>query len=68
MKRSIIFLFAGAVAASILAGCERVNEPWDSTGYFEQHRERTAEQSKALRDRTAHTQNEYERPSHQTES
>lgn len=66
MKRAIVYLLAGTAAVAILGGCQKVSEPWDNSGYFEQHRERSATAQKQLRDRIAHTQNEYERPSHQT--
>lgn len=40
-----------------LVGCEKIGEPWDNTGYFEEERTiRSAEQEKHLRDRVMHTQ------------
>ncbi len=66
MKRAINYLLVGATAVAILGGCQKVSEPWDNSGYFEQYRERSATIQKQLRDRVAPTQNEYERPSHQT--
>jgi len=66
MKRTIFYLVAGAVTVVILGGCQKISEPWDNSGYFEQYRDRPVTAQKQLRDRVAHTQNEYERPSHQS--
>ncbi len=40
-----------AIVAGITAGCHRVSEPWDSTGYFKQDRERAAAREAQLRQR-----------------
>jgi hypothetical protein len=51
----------------VLAGCERVGEPWDNTGYFKDKRVRAAAVQKNLRDRVMHSQNDFEFTTHQTE-
>ncbi len=40
-----------ALALSMVAGCDPVASPWDSTGYFKAARERSAVQAEELRQR-----------------
>jgi hypothetical protein len=40
---------------TVISGCQKVGEPWDSSGYFEEHRTRTAEQQAILKNRMANT-------------
>jgi hypothetical protein len=49
INRAVLMIIAAA--AMTLAGCARVHEPWDSTGYFKQWRTRSAAQEKLLRER-----------------
>ena len=46
--RAILLLSVG-----LFSGCQKLNQPWDTTGYFEAERSRTPEQQKALRHRLA---------------
>lgn len=41
------------LSVGLFSGCQKVNEPWDTAGYFEVERSRTPEQQKALRHRLA---------------
>jgi hypothetical protein len=43
------------LSVGLFSGCQKVNEPWDPTGYFEAERSRTPEQQKALGHRLAST-------------
>lgn len=54
MRTKLAGVFFAAVTAMILGGCSRVQEPWDSTGYFKEERARSAAQEKALRERALH--------------
>lgn len=60
----LLLIFAGAV---IVAGCERVGEPWDNAGNFKDKPARTIVAQKNLRDRLMHSQNDFEFTTHQTE-
>ena len=40
----------------LFTGCQRINEPWDTTGYFEKERTRTSGQQRALQHRLASIQ------------
>ncbi len=40
----------------LFTGCQRINEPWDTTGYFEKERTRMSEPQRALQHRLASTQ------------
>jgi starvation-inducible outer membrane lipoprotein len=48
--RGVVLLFS-ATMAIILAGCARVQEPWDGNDHFKQERTRSAAQEKQLRER-----------------
>ncbi len=67
MRRSMVYPLGAFVSILIVAGCERVGAPWDSSGYFKEERVRTAAAQKDLRDRLMHTQNETEIALHQTD-
>lgn len=67
MRRSATYLLLAIAGTMVLAGCERVGEPWDNTGYFEEKRVRTTVVQKNLRDRVMHSQNDFEFTTHQTE-
>lgn len=51
MRTKLVGLLFAAVAAMILVGCSRIQEPWDSTDYFKQDRARSEAQEKELRER-----------------
>lgn len=49
--KSLTCVLLLALAGGGLAGCSRISEPWDPTGYFKQDRERSPALTKALRQR-----------------
>ena len=49
--KSIALVALAALLAGALAGCERIGEPWDRTGYFEQERKRSEALDSELRQR-----------------
>jgi hypothetical protein len=52
-SRQIFGLAILLLSLGLLSGCQKVSEPWDTTGYFEAERSRTPEQQKALQHRLA---------------
>jgi len=50
----VVSLLVLVLGLTFAAGCQRINEPWDNTGYFKQYRTRSEAQQDALRDRLAH--------------
>jgi protein involved in sex pheromone biosynthesis len=48
--KQVVMLLVAAVAM-VLAGCARVQEPWDHRDHFKQERARSPEQEKQLRER-----------------
>ena len=52
-RRQIFALAILLFSVGFFSGCQKVSEPWDTTGYFEAERSRTPEQQKALRHRLA---------------
>jgi len=51
MRTRTVVLLLFAVLAASLAGCARVQEPWDNNGYFKHARERNPALEKQLRER-----------------
>lgn len=51
MRIKLVSLLLAIMAAMIAAGCDRVEEPWDTSDYFAQERTRSVEQQKALQER-----------------
>lgn len=49
--RAIARLVLLAALLGAAAGCSRIHEPWDQTGYFKQERERTPALDNELRQR-----------------
>ncbi len=43
-SRQIFGLAILLLSVGLFSGCQKVNEPWDTTGYFEAERSRTPEQ------------------------
>lgn len=56
MHNTLPISLAMLLLASVVAGCAKVNEPWDPTGYFEQERTVTPDERKALQHRLASSQ------------
>ncbi len=52
--RAIFYPVVLILGAALVVGCQKVNEPWDTTGYFDEHRTRTAEQQAILKHRLAY--------------
>ncbi len=55
-RRLALSLVIPLLGLVLFTGCQRINEPWDTTGYFEKERTRTPEQQKALQHRLASIQ------------
>ena len=51
MRTKGVVLLLTAALAMTLAGCARVQEPWDTRDYFKQERTRSATQEQQLRER-----------------
>lgn len=54
MHAKKVILLIVAAAAMTLAGCNSVQEPWDTGDHFKQYRSRSADQEKMLRERALH--------------
>ena len=67
MRKSIVYPLLEFGGVLVSTGCERVGEPWDSTGYFQDERGRTVAVQKNLRDRGMHSQGDSEIAMHQTD-
>jgi hypothetical protein len=50
-NKALIHVLLFLLAAGGLAGCSRISEPWDQTGFFKQDRERSPALAKELRQR-----------------
>ena len=51
MKTKLISLILTAMAISMVAGCSKITEPWDTRDYFKQERSRSVDQQEGLRHR-----------------
>lgn len=51
MRTILVSLILAVVAVMTLAGCSRVQEPWDTTGFFKNDRAVPAELNRTLRER-----------------
>jgi len=54
-SRTICYPVALILGTALLSGCQKVDEPWDTSGYFDEHRTRTVEQQAILKNRLAYT-------------
>lgn len=53
--KKIVHAVVLTLGVAVVGGCQKVGEPWDTSGYFEKHRTRTVEQQATLKNRLAYT-------------
>ena len=67
MRHTLVLATYFVLVTVVLAGCDKIEETSDTTGYFDEAMRRSPELQTALRQRLRHTQGEYSVSGHQAD-